>query len=320
MGRIRIAAHDFLLRVDESLALPEYKGSTLRGGFGHAFRKVTCALRQKDCSSCIIREKCIYIYVFETQPPVDATHLRKIRSIPHPFVLEPPLDTKRFYRPGEHISFRLVLLGKAIDYLPYFIYTFEELGRMGIGRGKAGFSLEEVRIAGADCGSRRIYSGLEKVLHVNEDCVDEKAVSASGRSIAGEGEIVLRFLTPTRLIFEERLVTRPEFHHVARNLLRRLYNLLQFHCGLTEEWDFKGLIEKAQAVRTVSSKIYWYDWERYSSRQDTRMKLGGFMGEVTYAGDFTPFAWHLALGEYLHLGKGATFGLGKYEVRGKGDA
>jgi len=58
----------------------------------------------------------------------------------------------------------------------------------------------------------------------------------------------------------------------------------------------------------------WYDWERYSSRQDRRMKLGGFVGEITYLGDLKDFLPFLLLGSYIHVGKGATFGLGKYRI------
>jgi hypothetical protein len=42
--------------------------------------------------------------------------------------------------------------------------------------------------------------------------------------------------------------------------------------------------------------------------------MGGFTGSVTYAGNLGPFAPWLMLGEMVHVGKGATFGLGQYMV------
>jgi CRISPR/Cas system endoribonuclease Cas6 (RAMP superfamily) len=60
--------------------------------------------------------------------------------------------------------------------------------------------------------------------------------------------------------------------------------------------------------------IRWRDWERYSARQDTRMKMGGFVGKVNYRGDVGEFLPLLRLGEILHLGKGTGFGLGRYEI------
>ncbi|MBM4331898.1 MAG: hypothetical protein FJ117_11890 [Deltaproteobacteria bacterium] len=81
----------FLLQATDRLYLPEYKGSALRGGFGYAFKKVVCALRTKECPECLLSEKCIYSYVFETPPPADTRMMRKYPSAPHPFVLLPPL-------------------------------------------------------------------------------------------------------------------------------------------------------------------------------------------------------------------------------------
>ena len=60
---------------------------------------------------------------------------------PHPFVIDAPLETTREYRPGEDLSFNLILIGKGGNYFPYFILAFEELGRIGIGQGKGKFKL-----------------------------------------------------------------------------------------------------------------------------------------------------------------------------------
>jgi len=97
-----------------------------------------------------------------------------------------------------------------------------------------------------------------------------------------------------------------------RVLLRRLSNLAYFHCGTELNLDFRGLIAAAEQIETVTSDLRWYDWERYSARQDVRMKLGGFVGRVTYRGDLQPFLPLLRLGEVVHIGKGTSFGLGKY--------
>jgi CRISPR/Cas system endoribonuclease Cas6 (RAMP superfamily) len=60
--------------------------------------------------------------------------------------------------------------------------------------------------------------------------------------------------------------------------------------------------------------IRWRDWERYSARQDARMKMGGFVGEVEYAGAIGEFVPLLKLGERVHIGKGTGFGLGRYVI------
>ena len=136
MERFHFSRFSFLIRCKSPLLLPPYKGSTFRGGFGHAFRRITCALKGKECADCLLKEQCIYAYVFETPIPADAQMMRKYTVAPHPFILEPPTDSQRTYEKGEELSFGLTLIGRAVDYLPYFIYAFEELGRIGIGKGK----------------------------------------------------------------------------------------------------------------------------------------------------------------------------------------
>ncbi|MHB8092928.1 MAG: hypothetical protein ACYDH8_15215 [Syntrophales bacterium] len=56
----------FSLTFNDDAALPEYKGSTFRGIFGHSLKKVVCALKHQECADCLLREKCVYSIVFET--------------------------------------------------------------------------------------------------------------------------------------------------------------------------------------------------------------------------------------------------------------
>jgi CRISPR-associated endoribonuclease Cas6 len=123
------------------------------------------------------------------------------------------------------------------------------------------------------------------------------------------------FLTPTRILYDSQLTIDLEFYILIRNLLRRLSLLYYFHCnGDSSEWDFKGLIEKAKEVKVKEKKLRWYDWERYSGRQETMVKMVGFVGEITFEGDIEPFMFLINAGEILHVGKGTGFGLGKYEI------
>jgi hypothetical protein len=141
---IATASFQFSLVPLEPIILPPYKGSTLRGGFGSTFRRIVCVTRDKKCRECLLKGKCVYSYVFETPPPADTVIMRKYEAAPHPFVIEPPLEQKRVYNPEEDLLFGLVLVGRAIDYLPYFIYTFDELGKAGLGKGRGKYELKTV--------------------------------------------------------------------------------------------------------------------------------------------------------------------------------
>ena len=43
--------------------------------------------------------------------------------------------------------------------------------------------------------------------------------------------------------------------------------------------------------------------------------LGGFLGELIVKGNLEPFVQLLRTAEIIHVGKGATFGLGKMEIQ-----
>jgi hypothetical protein len=43
----------------------------------------------------------------------------------------------------------------------------------------------------------------------------------------------------------------------------------------------------------AGADLRWLDWERWSHRQNTAMKLGGLVGTLTLEGDVAPFAANL---------------------------
>ncbi len=307
---IKTGLFDFLLKASENLILPVYKGSTFRGGFGYAFKRIVCVLKDRECSECMLKEKCIYSYIFETPPPSDTKIMRKYKTAPHPFIIEPPLEIQRIYKSGQQLNFRLVLIGKAIDYLPYFVYTFDELGKIGIGKGKAKYELSEVC-----CNGKTIYDSKSKTLKSFSSSILNLEFGILN-SIKGFSQTLkLSFITPTRILYNAHLTLDLEFHILIRNLLRRISLLYYFHCnGDPSEWDFKGLIEKAKEIKVKEKNLKWFDWGRYSGRQETRIKMGGFVGEITFEGDIGPFMPLIEAGEILHVGKGTAFGLGKYII------
>jgi len=128
-----------------SLEVPAVnKGNMLRGGFGHAFRRLCCIPQCRDTKTCPLAASCPYKTLFEPSPPPGADRLSKNQDTPRPFVFRPPLNSRTTYRPGEAFDFSLTLLGKAVDYLPYFVLAFRELAREGIGLNRAPCELERV--------------------------------------------------------------------------------------------------------------------------------------------------------------------------------
>jgi hypothetical protein len=125
----------------------------------------------------------------------------------------------------------------------------------------------------------------------------------------------LRFLTPTRIRVQRDLQSGVTFELLMKAILRRIWQVASVHCGVELALDHRRLIERAGEVSVVRSHLRWHDWERYSNRQHTSMRMGGFVGEMEFTGLDAEFLPVLALGEVLHVGTGTTMGLGKFEVR-----
>jgi hypothetical protein len=316
LTHFRFARYNFVLTAMDPLDLPPYKGSTLRGVFGHAFKRIVCARQGQDCAECLLRLDCPYASVFESRPPDDADIKRLQEAIPRPFVVEPPLIRQTRFSPGEEIAFKLVLVGRAIDLLAYFVVAFQEAGRMGIGKGRGQYALARVETAPWDGRpAETVYTRSLRSSIVKRDCaLCFPDLIERARALASDGTVTLRFLTPTRIRERGRWTARPAFDALVRTLLQRISSLARFHCAETWEYDFRGAIDRAWAVQIVADHTHWDDWERYSTRQEQRVKLGGFLGQVTYAGDLDEFMPLLLAGSMVHVGKGTVFGNGQYTM------
>ena len=62
--------------------------------------------------------------------------------------------------------------------------------------------------------------------------------------------------------------------------------ILNYH---TPDFDYSGLVKKALDVKTRHNHLSWFDYQRYSVRQDRKMLMGGLTGEIEYAGNLQLF-------------------------------
>ena len=314
LDHFKFAKFTFVIEATEEISLPIYKGAVFRGGFGYGFKRIVCVQHaNKSCLECMLKNRCAYSYIFETPLPEDAKVLKLYKTVPHPFVIEPPLDNNRIVKKDTETAFNLILIGKAIDYLPYFVITFSELGKKGIGKNRSRFILKEVKSVNIDGQAQSIYNHEQMALKSSFSILNADSLGRMGNH-NGNQQIKLEFLTPCRIRFNEKITGKIEFHILIRSLLRRVSSLSIFHCEKELELDFKQLIEDSKSVVLSEDSLQWHDWERYSTRQKRKMSLGGAVGSITYQGDFKPFLQLLQLGEYLHVGKGTSFGLGRYVI------
>lgn len=293
--------------------LPPYKGSTFRGVFGHALKKVVCALKKQECVECLLRSRCVYALVFEPSELEPAADRRRMAASPHPYALEPDPESRTHYEKGEEFKFNLLLFGRINESLPYFVYAIDKMGEIGIGKSIEGrrpaFRLLHVvtdeGLIVYDEKSRKIQPPQERHLdleHFSQDG-DENVHS-----------VTISLETPLRLKYQNHLKAEIPFHVLVRAILRRVSSLFNYHGEGEPPLDYRGLVRRAESVDFDNSNLRWYDWKRYSNRQDQAMFMGGMTGSVTYQGDLREFMPLIRFAEEVHLGKQTTFGLGKIRI------
>jgi len=329
LDKLYFSVFSFTAEAVEDIFISEFKGSTFHGGFGKAFKRLVCINPQeKLCERCIVNKNCSYYRVFDSRIDEETGTLLKITSTaPRPYVLEPPNTIQRKFGKGELFHFNLILIGWALEYLPYFIIVFERLGEIyGIGKKinekRGRFKLLNVRNAG-----KTIYAGDNKILLLPF----EKYTAGGLPPAENPVKIKLNFVTPARLEVQHKpqmLDQRSGFTTFILRLYGRLYRLQEIYCSDPASPFSQEEIEiLSREIKTVHASLEWYDLERFkkiyseeeitgihASGKKQKMQYGGFIGEVIFEGNLRPFIDMIRLGEHLHIGKYYTFGLGKYEI------
>lgn len=306
---LSFARFRFSLRVTNLMVLPPYKGAVFRGAFGNAFRRLACLFPQRKCPACEQRGQCLYAAVFEPSPPPQYPDAGKFHQAPRPYVLNPPLTTKSTINPGEVLSFELVLVGRAVDAIPYFIVIFSEIGRRGLGRDRGSFELLIVELLSQN-EPTPLYHSRSPALAAFE-------AESGPQTRPGDEQVnslTLQFLTPLRLKEKGDLVTRFTFSLFWERLTQRLSLLSAFYEKNPRLPDFTPLSSQASQIQVLRHDLHWHDWERYSRRQDATMKFGGLVGRITLQGPLGPFMPFLRLGAQVNVGQETTFGLGRYSL------
>ena len=316
MTNFQFARYRFTYTVQEPLRMPPDKGNIFRSRLGYTLRDITCLGHENACAKqCQHPERCVYSQCFETPVPENAPFLRGQPFAPHPFILEPPLTGKQHYAPGDTFACTLILIGSAINLLPWLAFTFNEIGKRRIGlrgqRGKCELNIIESLPARGTEPPETIYtSQTERLMGAGRLLRLDDVLRGAPRVT---DTLTLDFRTPTSLKVEGRWMRDVTFELLIRNLLRRIRFLSYFHCGEDLGVDAHALLKAARDVKHTSH-LQWVRKERRSFRTKRVVPMGGFVGKVRFAGELSPFLPLIFLGEYLHIGHHTAFGFGQYRI------
>lgn len=306
----RVVRYRFVARALTPIELPAYAGSAWRGLLGGSLRRTACTTRSPDCGGCLVAGNCAFFQLFETPAPRPDTPRGQVAS--HPFVLDLDAGSPRTLQPGDGLGLGVTLIGDANGLLPNLVYAMIQAGEAGLGRGRGRFRLEQVlqerSLSLGDWGE--VFDARVGTLTPFE---------AGPINLPGPPPgVLVDLITPLRIKRFGRLVGTGEFGPAdfLRTLCRRL-DALDHQFG---EGSSGGLCEHHWGwianLAPSNAHLRWLDWPRYSSRQGTGMQLGGLVGTFDLPAGVVAALWPLLwLGQWVHVGKSTSFGLGAYRLR-----
>ncbi|MCL4215589.1 MAG: CRISPR system precrRNA processing endoribonuclease RAMP protein Cas6, partial [Candidatus Hydrogenedentes bacterium] len=209
-------------------------------------------------------------------------------------------------REGERAELTITLVGNAYFYVPHVFLALQELGSAGLGRDNVRFQIEEVSAENGQC----VYdASASTVLHPvrPRDLALEPGPSRTRR-------FTLEFLSPLRLQHEGSICAAPGLPEIVTALRRRVFLLRYFHGGGLTDQLSTHFLDAARDAVTLENTFAWEAASRTSTRQRQNIPTGGVRGMIACEGDFGVLEPLLRAGEYVHVGKNATFGLGQYRL------
>ena len=316
---------DFRLRAEAPVTLPPFLGSTLRGAFGNALKKVFCFVPHETTENCWFAEACPYQYIFESKNlgniPSYELHnmLRGQKEFPHPYVLIPPapvpkirLNSMQEMRPdrnfnddfqpnrfsrGESLNFSLLLIGKAVRHWAHVLVAVRLLASNGLGEdaARAPFSLTAAFAHDAKGRNLEIFSEENKRVMTQEvapvnlaQLVGLKIENLKDRMLSsGENKLKIEFLTPTsqRILLQGKATGQLGFSSLIKKITERIEFLTFLHSERPQKIDYRSVLTETEDFCLTDNSLHFYRYKQHSERQARMIQRDVFLGNISYQGE-----------------------------------
>jgi len=242
----------------------------------------------------------------------DPVAVRRVYSLAGP---QPPLDV---LAPNQPFQFTITLFGDGFRFLPYFVLAASTMGDTGVGPGRGKFEIVSIQAVNPLTGtSHAILKAGEKVVRPQALPVGWDEAQAVAKHYPNEGDVRVRFLSPTRLIDSDHTAKAPDFAIFFRRLLKRIDDLSQQHSGGKQRppEEVAELHTLADQVRLVEQSTEWIEFWGPSGRTGRSTPMGGLVGFAVYRSKHWDqlLPW-LLLGQGVQVGKLTAKGNGVFQV------
>ncbi len=295
----------FTIHTRDSSSLVSY---LFRSGpdFAEAFRRLVCKRTALECSNGPRCADCPYRVLFGQQPGADPSAVRCHQKPPLPFIFSFPAYGAASKQAND-FTCTLVLVGKALNHTTVFISAFRSLLAKGH---KAGQFVE----AAVSLVESLDFHGNPTAIAKGEVAPDTGSlVTLDAQGVVDSrcrptDALGIALITPLKLAKTGKIMCSFDAGQFVRSLMRRVSALTYYYCGCEMLDNFREYARAANRIELLEDNFFYADAGRRSPA------LSGVMGDGVLNGDFNELMPFLALGEYLHLGKGASYGMGQYRL------
>ena len=237
----------------------------------------------------------------------DPVARRKFQKPAPAFVLTMPVMRQKLFAVGDQLELEVLFIGTGISLIHDFLRSLIHLGRLGLVAGDGRFEVPEVYSREFDCTDRLVWRQNEPLDDITFSVQSLHWLLNDGRIL---NNVLVKFVTPTRLMVDGKPLRKPLFQQVFPFMLRRVTSMLYTHSGVEMLEDPSTLLEQSCELDEVKSKLHWHDWRSLAGRQG--LVVGGFMGEMKLEGQaLEEVYWLFAVASLLGIGKAATSGAGR---------
>jgi len=293
-----LSLYHFVYQADNHLDRSQLSPSLWHGVFGLALRERVCQVPElSECKHCMLLQQCDYPFLFEGVKPSDKNITAPANNVPVPHIFkvaaEQPVQAER-------IKVSMVLVGTANRHLATVIKTMQQLGKQGLGKSRTTLQLQQV-IQSSPQLSRLIMPEQEPYHALPPQCPDIPDMPQAVQVI---------FKTPYRAPSQKSF----DSGFFLRQIIRRVSSLQDFYTAQALDADFQQLKQLAQQA-DVRTALFYQKQQRYSAKHQQLLEAGGLMGQLHINMKGLQALWpYLYLGQWLHVGKQASFGYGCYEL------
>lgn len=291
------------LTFSQPARLDVYPAFVLRSVYGYQLRRMHCVTHNTECTACVFKKTCAYARVFETVIDKDTPVLPGRDKASHPFRIIADA------RPGttvQSLTARFQFFGPGIDYIPHTIFALREAGKTGLFHSRTPYSLQVFTI--------------HEIPIEHDDTIELDAIPHKTSTITADTAHLHKICTIT-------CKTPLRFRHNGKHsddflasdfftaCLRRVQTLAGLY-GTAQTSNTNTHVTKDIQAIITNRELRWIDYNRYSVRQQTALKLGGVVGSFTVSGSAPAYIWQaLETCSHIGTGKNTSFGFGDIEVK-----